>query len=77
MYIYIYIYIYTHIIMVHMLPGSLCSVKIVQKSPVMRGFAGGGKQPQSGAFRRCRPAACILGLARADMRLSLMCGFPC
>ena len=41
-----------------------------------RGFAGREKQPQPGAFRHCKPAACILGLTGATMRLSLICGFP-
>ena len=41
----------------------------------MRGFAGRERQPQSGAFRHCEPAACILGLTGANMRLSLICGF--
>ena len=41
-----------------------------------RVFAGREKQPQSGAFRHCKPAACILGLTGANTRLSLTCGFP-
>ena len=28
------------------------------------------------SFRHCKPAACILGLTGANMRLSLICGFP-
>ena len=40
----------------------------------MRGFAGREKQAQSGGFRRCKPAACILGLTGANMRLSLIYG---
>ena len=31
----------------------------------------GRKQLQSGAFRHCKPAACILGLIGANMRLSI------
>ena len=32
----------------------------------MRGFAGREKQPQSGALRHCKRAACVLGLAGAN-----------
>ena len=28
------------------------------------------------SFRHCKPAARILGLTGANVRLSLMCGFP-
>ena len=42
----------------------------------MRGFAGSGKATAIWSFRHCEPAACILCLAGANMRLSLICGFP-
>ena len=41
----------------------------------IRRFAGREKQPQSGALRHSKQAACILGLTVANMWLSLICGF--
>ena len=37
---------------------------------------GSGKATAIWSFRHCKPAACILGLPGANMRLSLICGFP-
>ena len=37
---------------------------------------GSGKATAIWSFRHCKPAACILGLTGASMRLSLICGFP-
>ena len=36
---------------------------------------GSGKATAIWSFRHCKPAACILGLTGASMRLSLICGF--
>ena len=37
---------------------------------------GSGDATAIWSFRHCKPAACILGLTGANMRLSLICGFP-
>ena len=42
----------------------------------MRGFAGRKKTTAIWSLRHCKPAACILGPTGANMRLSLICGFP-
>ena len=38
---------------------------------------GSGKATAIRSFRHCKPAACSLGLTEANVRLSLICGFPC
>ena len=37
---------------------------------------GRGEATAIWSIRRCKPAACILGLTGANMRLPLICGFP-
>ena len=38
---------------------------------------GSGEATAIWSFRHCKAAACILGLTGANMRLSLIYGFPC
>ena len=39
--------------------------------------SGSGEATAIWSFRHSKPAARILGLTVANMRLSLICGFPC
>ena len=60
--------------------GKIGANRVFRESCVIGKYAGlrvGKRRPRSGAFRHCKAAACILGLTGANMRLSLICGFPC
>ena len=68
MYVCMYVCIYIYISKCY----DLTSMLVPGNARVRRS----GKSTAIWSFRHCKPAACILGLAGADMRLSLICGFP-
>ena len=75
----LYIYIYTHTCIrtyIHTYIRTYIHTYI-HAYLEMRGVCGLGKATAIWRIRRCKPAACILGLTGADARLSLICGFPC
>ena len=72
---YIYIYIYICVSVIVLLDGPWRVLKLIGWSNNYFNLHVIGSREAAAiwSFRHCKPAACILGLTGADMRLSLIC----